>query len=197
MPMLASYEEIDTLSPVELRFRQACQFYVLFKEHHGPSADPLDTRFFWMCHADGFLMTLVSLKDLVPADRKMALIGSDLFRMMTVLRNVTVHQAIVSKGSPLNMLVRDIYLGGDPWRYENVMLATVRITEALDHYEQKLRAEGKWNLEQRNVEVRRRWNASLAANDPPRIELWKVFLEALTFVASTCGWTMPMATWTS
>jgi hypothetical protein len=91
MPMLASYEEIDSPSPVELCFRQACQFYVLFKEHHGPSLDPLDTRLFWMCHADGFLMTLVSLKELVNADQEMALNGSDLFRMMTVVRNVTVH----------------------------------------------------------------------------------------------------------
>ena len=70
MPMLASYDEIDSLNPVELRFRQACQFYVLFKEHHGPSVDPLDTRLFWMCHADGFLMTLVSVKDMVSADQK-------------------------------------------------------------------------------------------------------------------------------
>jgi hypothetical protein len=193
MPMLASYEEIDSLSPVELRFRQACQFYVLFKEHHGPTVDPLDTRLFWMCHADGFLMTLVSLKDLMHADQKTVLNGSDLFRMLTVLRNVTVHQAVVSKGSPLNMLVRDIYLGGNPWRYENVMLGAVRITEALDHYEQKLRAEGKWDRERRNVEGAGRWNAVLAADDPPRIELWKVFLEALTFVASTCGWTLPAA----
>ena len=109
-------EEIDNLTPAELRFRQACQFYVLFKEHHGPSVDPLDTRLFWMCYADAFLMTLVSLKDLVSPDQKKALNGSDLFRMMTVLRNVTVHQAVVSKGSPLNMIVRDIYLGGRPWR---------------------------------------------------------------------------------
>jgi hypothetical protein len=29
MPMLASYEEIDSLSPVDVCFRQACQVYVL------------------------------------------------------------------------------------------------------------------------------------------------------------------------
>jgi hypothetical protein len=60
------------------------------------------------------------------------------------------------------MLVRDIYLGGNPWRYENVMLGAIRITKALEHYEQEQRAEGKWNRERRNVEAARRWNAGLA-----------------------------------
>jgi hypothetical protein len=101
MPMRASYEEIDSLSPVELCFRTACQFYVLVDDRHGPSLDPQDTRLFWMCHADGFLMALVSLKDLVNADQKIALKGSDLFRMITVVRNVTVPAAVVPRGSPL------------------------------------------------------------------------------------------------
>lgn len=76
MPMLASYEEIDNLSPVDPRFRQASQFHMLFKEHHGPGANLLDTRLFWMCHADGFLMTLVSLKVLVLRIRRWRSMGA-------------------------------------------------------------------------------------------------------------------------
>jgi hypothetical protein len=75
----------------------------------------------------------VSLQDPVNADQKMALNGSELFRMMTVVRNVHVHQAVVSKASPLNMLVRDISVGRNPWRCENAMLGAGRITEGLDH----------------------------------------------------------------
>ncbi len=59
----ATYDDVDNLEGAELRFRQARQFYLLFKYHHGPGVVPTDTRFLWICYADAFLMTLVSLKD--------------------------------------------------------------------------------------------------------------------------------------
>jgi hypothetical protein len=99
MTPLATYEEIDRLGTSELRLRQACQFCALFDEHHGESVDPLDTRFMWMCYADAFLMMIVSLKDFVTTDQQKALKNNDLFRMITVLRNVTVHRAVVSTAS--------------------------------------------------------------------------------------------------
>jgi hypothetical protein len=189
--MLATYDEVDNLESAELRFREACQFYALFKGHYGPGVDPQSTRFLWMCYADAFLMSLVSLKDAVPETQEMALKGSDLFRMMTVLRNVTVHRAVVSTRSPLLMINREINVGGPDGRYEDPVLNAVRIAEALDHYEQELRHECMWRQERRNVEGARRWNDELKAKDPPRIHLSAVFRDALAFVAGTCGWAMP------
>ena len=47
----------------------------------------------------------------------------------------------------------------------NAMLGAVRITEALDHYEQKLKQENRW-IESGDVEGAR-WNAGLAAQATP------------------------------
>jgi hypothetical protein len=188
---MAAYDEIDNLNTAELRFRQACQFYALFKGHHGPSVDPQSGRFLWMCYADAFLMSIISLKDFVPEVQETALKASDLFRMMTVLRNVTTHRAVVSMGSPMLMINRDISIGNQFGHYEDPVLNAVRITGALDHYEQELRRECMWRQERRNIEGARRWNASLAANDPPRVPLYKVVLDAMTFVANICGLMLP------
>ena len=95
MPPMATYEEVDQLGAPELRFRQACQFYTLFKDNHGAEVDPLDTRFLWICHADAFLILLVSLKDLVTADQRKALQYSDLFR-----RNPNTHKSVANPGNP-------------------------------------------------------------------------------------------------
>jgi len=193
MTPMAHYEEIDRLGAPELRFRQACQFYTLFDEHHGEGVDPLDTRFLWMCYADAFLMMIVSLKDLVTTDQREALKNSDLFRMITVLRNVTVHQAVISTASPLTMINRNItlHVGRRQPRHEDAVLNSSRITEALDHYEQELKSGGKWRQERRNVEGALRWNDALKAAGVTTVDLSQVFVEALTVVAGICGFTMP------
>ena len=90
-----------------------------------------------VCYADAFLMTIVSLKDFVTTDQRDGLKNSDLFRMITVLRNVTVHQAVVSTASPLTMINRNInlHVARPQPRHEDAVLNTTRIAEALDHYE--------------------------------------------------------------
>ena len=85
--------------------------------------------FLWMCYADAFLMFLVSLKHHVTAAQEDALKNSDLIRMMTMLRNVTVHQAVVSTASPLIMINRIISIGNPQGRREYVVLNTARVTE--------------------------------------------------------------------
>jgi hypothetical protein len=190
---LATYEEIDHLGAPELRLRQACHFYASFDKHHGEGVDPLDARFIWMCYADAFLMMIVSLKDLATTDQQEALKNSDLFRMITVLRNVTVHRAVVSTASPLTMINRNIALHVDRLqpRQEDVVLNTTRIAVALDHYEQELKSGGKWKQERRNVEGARRWNDGMSAAGITTVCLSQVFLEALTTVVGICGFTMP------
>ena len=153
--------------------------------------DPQATRFLWMCYADAFLMFLVSLKHHVTAAQEDALKNSDLIRMMTMLRNVTVHQAVVSTASPLIMINRIISIGNPQGRREYVVLNTARVTEALDHYEQDLRTTGKWGRERRNVEGARRWNEDQKAAGVTTVSLTEVFREALTVMATTCGFKVP------
>ncbi len=43
--ILASDDEVLSMSPAELRFREACQFYVLFKSHYGPEVGQKGQRF--------------------------------------------------------------------------------------------------------------------------------------------------------
>jgi hypothetical protein len=136
-------------------------------------------------------MSLVSLKDVVPEPQELALKGSDLFRTVTVLRNVTVHRSVVSARSPLLMINREINIGRPEGRFEDPVLNADRIAEALDHYEQELRHECMWRQERRNVEGARRWNDELKAKDPPRVHLSVVFRVALAFVAGACGWALP------
>jgi hypothetical protein len=109
MPMLALYGEIDSLTPSSCASGRPASSSA---RQRAPRAQPrpLDTRLFWMYHADGFLINLVFLKDPVNADQKSALNDTDLRRMMTVVRNATVHQVVVSKGSPLNMLLGELLL---------------------------------------------------------------------------------------
>ena len=107
-PPLVSDEEVYSLSPAELRFREACQFYALFKRYHGPDAGLKGNRFLWMCYVDAFLTAIVSVKDLTSL--RSQLNASDAFRFIVVMRNITAHQAVVSVASPVSMVVRDIHV---------------------------------------------------------------------------------------
>src|SRR5262249_38414372 len=102
LPPLVDDQLVYKCSPAEFRFLEACQFYALFKSHHGPIPGLKDNRFYWMCYADAFLMALVSLKDLI--DPKPAFHKNDAFRFLTVMRNITVHEAAAAATSPLLMV---------------------------------------------------------------------------------------------
>jgi len=205
-PPLVSDEEVYSLSPAELRFREACQFYALFKRYHGPDAGLKGNRFLWMCYVDAFLTAIVSVKDLTSL--RSQLNASDAFRFIVVMRNITAHQAVVSVASPVSMVVRDIHVQAgahNPDRpdHEMPILAASRIATALTNYEAQLRAQdvrtnkhtGKttsmWDREGGNVRGALRWNAKLAALPEPRVPLSDAFLEVINFVAKVCGFIVP------
>src|SRR5208337_260104 len=201
-PPLVSDEEVYSLSPAELRFREACQFYALFKRYHGPDAGLKGNRFLWMCYVDAFLTAIVSVKDLTSL--RSQLNASDAFRFIVVMRNITAHQAVVSVASSVSMVVRDIHVQAgahNPDRpdHEMPILAASKIATALTNYEAQLRAQdvrtnkhtGKttsmWDREGGNVRGALRWNAKLAALPEPRVPLSDAFLEVINFVAKVCG----------
>ena len=192
--LVATDDEVYSLDGAELRFREACQFYVLFKRHHGPQAGQADSRFLWVCYVDAFLMCIVSLKDLTA--KKTTLNACDLFRLMVVMRNLTAHKAVVSSQSPMLMINRDIAVSTTNAGYEEPVLFAPRIATALTHYEAELRKETmgnktRWDFEKGNVRGAARWNATLAAQTTPRVKLSEVFLDALKFVGGAWGFTLP------
>ena len=140
---LVDDQEVHKYCPAEFRFLEACEFYALFKSHHGPAAGLRDNRFLWMCHADAFLMAIVSLKDLIvptPTFHK-----NDTFRFLTVMRNITVHQAAVAASSPLLMINKAVAISVGPPQphapdHDEPILVADTITSALANYEAKLRA---------------------------------------------------------
>jgi len=199
---LVEDNEAYILTPGEFRFREACLYYTLYMNHHGPEAGLKDNRFRWMSFADAFLMMLVSIQDVM--NPKPELYKCDTFRFLKVMRNITVHQAVVMASSPFSMVNRIITLHVGSFRpdrpdHEDPILVSHRIAAALDHYEAKLRAilvgtdykTGKprslWDREGRSIQAARRWNTKLAANPVPKIRLSQVFFEGLNFVSITCG----------
>ena len=198
-------EEVFSLPSAELRFRQACQFYVLFKEFHGPEAGLKGNRFLWMCQVDAFLTALVSLKDLTGLRSQLNAIS--VFRFLVVMRNITAHQAVVSSSSPVSMVARDISVqagsfNSDRPDHEMPTLDSAKITRALANYEAQLRSQNvhtdrqgrtisMWDKESRNVGGALRWNGWLATQANGRLLLSEVFLEALNATARVCGFEMP------
>lgn len=172
----------------------------------GPAAGPRDNRFLWMCHADAFLMAIVSLKDLIvprPTFHK-----NDTFQFLKVMRNITVHQAAVAVSSPLLMINKAVAVSLGPPQphapdHDEPILVADRITSALANYEAKLKAIPKgvdkhtglprtmWDLEGKSVIAARRWNAWLASQKPPRKALSTVFLEVIQFIAKETGYAVP------
>jgi len=138
--------DVYKLSPAEFRFLEACQHYALFRCYHGPAAGLKDNRFLWMCHADAFLMAIVSLQDLIrPAPE---FYKNDAFRFLKVMRNITVHQAAVAAFSPLLMVNRTIAVQAGAYQpdkpdHEEPILVAGRIASALDTYKTQLRGTPK------------------------------------------------------
>src|SRR5581483_7680066 len=141
---LVSDEEVFSLTPAELRFRQACQFYLFFKQFHGADARLKDKRFLWMCQVDAFLTALVSLKDLTGLRTQLNAISA--FRFLVVMRNITAYQAVVSASSPVSMVARDISVQAGSFNpntpdHEMPILDAAKIARALATYEAQLRIQ--------------------------------------------------------
>src|SRR5271157_145737 len=201
--------DVYKLSPAEFRFLEACQHYALFRCYHGPTAGLKDNRFLWMCHADAFLMAIVSLQDLIrPAPE---FYKNDAFRFLKVMRNITVHQAAVAASSRLLMVNKAVAVQVGAYQpdkpdHEEPILVAGTIASALDTYETRLRAtpitkkidkktglpvRTMWDREGKNVIAARKWNQWLATQNPAKIPMSKVFLEVIQFVAKETGFTVP------
>ena len=203
---LVDNPDVYKLSPAEFRFLQACQHYALFRCYHGPAAGLKDNRFLWMCHADAFLMAIVSLQDLIrPAPE---FYKNDAFRFLKVMRNITVHQAAVAASSRLLMVNKAVAVQVGAYQpdkpdHEEPILVAGRIASALDTYETQLRGAPKgidkktglpktmWDFEGKSVIAARKWNERLATQNPAQIPMSTVFPEVIQFVAKETGFTVP------
>src|SRR5262245_20386147 len=95
LPSMPSDEEVMSLPPVALRFREACHFLGQFRETCGPQV-PLGRRFLRVTNADAFLMAIASIRDVDGGVYKDELMGRDLFRFVQVMRNLTTHHFVVT-----------------------------------------------------------------------------------------------------
>ena len=161
------------MSLAELRFREACQFYALFKRYHGPDAGLKGNRFLWMCYVDAFLTATSGERSHLakePAQRE---------RRLSVHRRHAKHHR--SPGGRIGGVAR--FHGGEghprPGRghnpdrpdHEMPIFAASKIATALTNYEAQLRAQdvrtnkhtakttSMWDREGGNVRGALRWNA--------------------------------------
>lgn len=199
MPSPPSIIDADlfVMSPGEIRFHQACHFYWMLKTFQGKDAG-VNNAFYWACHIDGFLMSIVSLKEKNLTNFKPQLESHDAFLFMVVMRNISAHKAVVSSASPTGMIGREINRGlGSPnpnvVDHDNAILAASKVSQALAVYTSQLKAEKqgsktRWDFEQKNVEGAVRWATDLAAQTPPTILLNDVFLNVIHLVEKVCGY---------
>lgn len=197
---LVSDQDVYNIPPDQFRFMAACQHYCMFKRHLSPQAGDVNNRFFWISYADCFLWAIVSLQDLIKPDPK--LYGNPEFRLLKVMRNITVHQAAVGASSPLMMVNRHIAPTMAGVREEPYLVGH-RIVAAMDEYEKILRGmpKGKdkktgkprtmWNFEGKSVIAARKWGEELDAKTPGEVPMSEVFLDVIKFVAARAKWTLP------
>jgi hypothetical protein len=199
-PPLVRDDEVFALSDSEMRFREACQFYVLYLAHGGPAAAPTGNRFLWVCYADAFLIAMATLKDLTP--HKAALNADDRYRVIVTLRNLTVHSIVAGSPGAGGVISRDVYasVAGSGRDDEDPVIDAGKLASCLSTYEARLKAEPvgrgrtRWDAERKNIEAAKRWNAGLAAANPSRQLLSELFHNTIQLVAATCGFTVPPLT---
>jgi hypothetical protein len=191
LPSTPSDQEVFSLRPAELRFREACHFLNLFRQTSGLRVPLGESRFLWVTNADVFLMTIASIRDVEGGIYKNKLMERDLFRFVQVMRNLTTHHFVVT--SPwASFINRDIsvHAGSPPvgaidWEEPKLVQATV--LRGLDQYETDLKAEAKskrYKNEEHNIDAARKW-AQENLTDP--MKLSDVFEEVVKEVASVCG----------
>jgi hypothetical protein len=203
---MPSEEEVMSLSPVALRFREACHFLGLFRETCGPQV-PLGRRFLWVTNADAFLMAIASIRDVSCGTYRHALMQHDLFRFVQVMRNLTTHHFVVTSPGE-SFINRNINLSvatgfffvatsaeaSNPQpapplvetvNWEEPQLVQETVLRRLEQYETDLQPGSRLHrLERLNIDAARRWTqANLAAP----VKLLDVFTEVLREVASVCG----------
>ncbi len=198
MPSQPVITDVDlfAMTPGEVRFHEACHFYWMLKTFQGREAGT-NNAFYWACHIDGFLMSIVSLREKHLTRFKKQLEARDAFRLMVVMRNISAHKAVVSSASPTGMISRELNRGaGSPnpevVDFDNAILASSKVATALTNYVDQVKAEKmgqktRWDFEQKNIEGALRWNAKLASQQTPTIHLSEVFLDVIRLVEGVCG----------
>lgn len=193
LPSMPSDQEMFSLPPGELRFREACYFLNIFLQTCGPQV-PLGNRFLWVANADAFLMAIVSIRDVDGGIYEKELKKRNLFRFVQVMRNLTTHHFVVtSPGARFINREINVHAGNRPvgaidWEEPNLVQATV--LGQLDRYETNLKAKpGRYTNEKANIDAARKW-AQENLTDP--VKLSKVFEKVVKEVALVCGlWPKP------
>lgn len=188
LPTVPSDQEMFSLPPGELRFREACHFLNLFRQTCGPRV-PLGSRFLWVTNADVFLMAIASIRDVDGGIYKKKLMERGLFRFVQVMRNLTTHHFVVTAPGA-SFINRDVsvHVGNravGAIDSEEPKLVQATVLGRLDRYETELKAKPNlYKNEKANIDAARKW-AQENLTDP--MKLSDVFEEVVREVASACG----------
>jgi len=95
--------EMAPLSTPQLRHREASYFCSEFIAHCGP---PYDSYFHMVCYFDAFLSALTSVEEMVDDASKAKLRGSDRFRFIKALRNISTHHSVLASSQLDSKFIR-------------------------------------------------------------------------------------------
>jgi hypothetical protein len=88
-----SGQPLYLLPTVELRLQETAYFLQRFRECCGNP--PIHERELeWVAYADAFVMSFVSLEEMVSDGKKSRLRGLDIFCLVKAVRNLTVHESV-------------------------------------------------------------------------------------------------------
>lgn len=206
------------LSRVEIRFAEAVYFFQQFRQHCGSPDSPRDSSFHWISYSDAFMMSLLSIQDLVGAKKRDELLRGYVamkraglpippnyqpnpLLVLKLMRNRTVHHCVFAapssaKGKSNVSRVINVRVGGNDagsWVEPRIQFATMRsiVRRVRDKWKRdKAKKKNSPNPKGDLQETRLyvNWLAELGKED---IRLDALFVEAIQLTAKTCGLSAP------
>ncbi len=205
-------------SRVEIRFLEALYFFQEFKAHCGSGAtqNPEYDTFRWIAYSDAFLISLLSIQDLVgPKKRAQFLAGYDNLKkqnakiarhyapnpllVLKLMRNRTVHHCVLGapgegRGKGNVSRVINVRVGGaDAGAWVETRITFAEMEMELKRIMAKYRRDKKKNPPnpKRDVTETRQYLKRLQRERHPDIRLEVVFREGYELVAKICGLSVP------
>lgn len=156
MPKISAADFLE-LTPAQLRLAETRHLFELFKAAR--NAEVNYGLFLLTTYFDALLFCLVSIEEMIPADRRVALRSVDSFIFFKALRNIATHHSVLSgiKGKferPISRLV-SVGVGSTPAFSEQFFLVPDKLEVIFDSVLQERPSE------RRTIEIARRYLSSL------------------------------------
>jgi hypothetical protein len=176
------------MPPGALRLREAIFFREKFDESCSPATQ--DSYFLWIAYSDAFLMSIVSLEELIGPRKQGRLRASDLFRFLKAIRNITVHHTVISapkhKHGGRATHVQDLGINiNEGISASTSVLPRIHIADLRRLLSRRLKQKNFPSREKGNIVAARRY-LSQRTRTGPEIYLKELFEEAIRLVSEIC-----------